>query len=679
MDQSVPEPQFQTADAEPGDTAKILVVDDDPANLIAMREMLADLGQPVLCASSGRDALRLLLKEDFAVILLDVRMPGMDGYETAAMIRAREKSLHIPVIFLSAVDKEPSHLFRGYAAGAVDYVFKPVEPMILKSKVSVFVELHKKAEEIKRQAEQERKLLAENYRVRLEQVNTARKLRRSQAQQSLVISSLPIALYVSAAGDDFRSRSFVGGNIEDICGLSRRQVADLRSNWLSWVHPDDRGRIMDLLAGVPASGVFSAEYRLMAGDGSYRWFSDRGIVMMGHRNKGKEMSGILLDISERRALEEQLAHARKMEAIGQMTGGIAHDFNNMLTVIIGSLDRAIPAVGDEPALKRRLDLAMQAARSCGDMTKRLLGFARRQSLEPKVLNLGEEMKRLDSLFKRLVGPSISLRIDCDPDAWPAYLDGSHLEAAVVNLIINARDATPADGEIVVAVGNRPTSDPRLVGLDLAPGNYVELSVTDNGTGMSEEVRERAFEPFYTTKETGKGTGLGLSSIYGFVRQSGGSVTIESEPGNGTSVRLFFPRTWAAPEGADTGTGPGTPDLKGLTVLLVEDEVTVREVAQAMLADLGCEVAVAHNGDQALDIITNGGTFGLLFTDCMLPGNLDGPSLAHEAIRVCPELPVLLTSGQSFSQERIANLRASFLGKPYTVSQLKEAIGRLLPE
>jgi signal transduction histidine kinase len=656
-------------------TAKILVVDDDRGNLVALQAMLSELGHPVICASSGDEALRYLLKEDFAVILLDAFMPGLDGYETAKLIRARRKTQHIPIIFLSAINKETSHLVRGYEAGAVDYVFKPVDPLILRSKVAVFIELHNRAQEIRRQAELEKRLLADNLLVRNEQRRTEAALERSLAQQSLVIDSLPLALYVASADDGFRSRRLVGGRL-DMLGGASGSAAEL-SNWLDHVHPSDLPRVLETFEEATAGGAFSAEYRLRCPDGRYRWFSDRAAFPAGERT---EQFGILLDISERRQLEEQLVHAQKMEFVGQMTGGIAHDFNNMLGVIIGSLDRALSVEIEDRKLASRLDLAFQAANSCADLTKRLLSFSRRQALEPRPLKLDEELSRLNDMFGRVLPESVALHVDCSGDTWPVYLDASQFEAAAVNLVINARDAMPNGGRIDVVASNKAADDLSLTELDLKQGDYVELVVADNGPGMSEDVRARAFEPFFTTKEAGKGTGLGLSSIYGFVRQSGGAILLESALGRGTTVRLFLPRAveLSKAEKRSRRTGrSGRASLNGLRVLLVEDEEKVRRLAGSMLAELGCAVVEAANGEEAAMILADRPDLDLLFTDCMMPGRLDGPGLAIEARRLVPSMPILFTSGVRDdvglpAEER--NLR--FLAKPYTIAQLSDALVEL---
>ena len=662
--------------------AKILAVDDNAANLTALESMLVELGQPVVCARSGEEALRHLLKEDFAVILLDVVMPGMDGYETASMIRAREKSRYVPIIFLSAMNNDTSQITRAYTAGAVDFVFKPIDALVLRSKVSVFVELQKRAEEIRRQSALEKRLLADNLLVRSEQRRTEEALQRSLVQQSLVIESLPAVLYVASAADDFRTRRFIGGKLETLIGNDVDASAEPFA-WLDRVHPADLPRTIEAFDRRGSGAPFSAEYRLLCTDNEYRWFSDRATMS---RDDPQEQFGLLLDVSDRRVLEEQLAHSQKLEAIGEMTGGVAHDFNNMLSVIMGSLDRVLSKPIEDTKMRARLHLAMQAARSCADLTKRLLGFARRQALDPKPTDIAAEMARLQDMVSRLLGKAVKVEIACQKGLWPVYVDSSQLEAAIINLVINARDAMPDGGTLRISARNLSGSDRAVWRLRLKSGSYVELAVADTGSGMPAEVRARAFEPFFTTKSPGKGTGLGLSTIYGFTQQSGGTADIHSEIGKGTTVSLYLPRaavTDVAAARADSRRKPADAALAGCHVLLVEDEARVREMASSMLEELGCKVSVAENGEAAigeLETLTgSGGEISLLFTDCMMPGSLDGLGLATEARRRLPDLPVLFTSGIWAGVDRIGSdtRNLAFLPKPYTAEQLGQAIRQLL--
>lgn len=649
--------------------ARILVVDDDEANLLAAQAVLADLGHPVVTATSGAEALRAVLRHEFAVILLDVRMPGMDGYETAELIRQRERSRHVPIIFLSGVDKETSHQFRGYAAGAVDYVLKPAEPLILRSKVQVFAQLYEQRRQIALKAEAERQLMAENLAVRAREAEVARELDRTLMTQALVLDALPLALFVIEPGED--ARRFVGGNVQTLCGAAEDPDFVI-GDWMERVHPDDRPRLEAALAALPRG--YEIEYRIQCGRDE-RWMMERASA--GDESEdGWMISGVVTDITSRKRLEEQLTHAQKLEAIGQLSGGVAHDFNNMLGVIIGSLDRVRATADLDDRSRGRLDLAMQAAQSCADLTKRLLGFARRQKLQPRELDVTSEMDRLRGLFERVLGETVTAALDMPSDLPPVWIDASQFEGAIVNLVVNARDAMPDGGSLAVTA--------RLVELDadeaamagLPAQAFLRLSVSDSGTGMDAETQARALEPFFTTKGPDKGTGLGLSSIYGFLRQSGGGLRIESAPGQGTTVHLYLPPMQNPAGLAQDAPRAAAVDLTGLRVAVVEDNDALRDVTCGMLGELGCAVTGFADADAAAAAL-DPDSIDLLVTDCVMPGELNGPRLCEALRDRRADLPVLFISGFRADAEELPTRAATFLAKPFDAAQLQAAIGSLL--
>lgn len=656
------------------DAASILVVDDDRASRLAMAAILDGIGDRVVCAGSGEEALRCLLREDFAIVLLDVVMPDMTGYEMAELIRRRERSRYVPIIFMSAINKDQRHMFEGYSAGAVDYVFKPVEPTVVRSKASVFVELHRKSVELRDRAESERRLLAENLRVRTEQMDTAEALHRSLTQQSLVIDALPIALYVAAGDEGYTRRRYVGGRTQPIYGFHPERFEREPKLWFDRIHDADREGVRRSLARLEETGQFYAEYRWHCGDGACRHFLDHGTIVRSGGGQS-EMFGTSLDVTDRRSLERQLAHAQKMEVLGQLTSGIAHDFNNMLTVVIGSLDRLQQSAEPGSRIARHTDLALHGALSCADLTRRLLGFARRQPLQPKPLDLNDEVERLRELLERVLHADMRIQRRCSDGLWTVVADPLQIEAALINLVANARDAMPDDGVVTIGTRNRAVDRRTASAAKITVGDYVELSVSDTGTGMSAEVLDHVFDPFFTTKQPGKGTGLGLSTIYGFVRQSNGGVSIESEVGHGTTIRLYLPRAEAVdavPELPAAGIAE-TPNA-GKKVLVVDDDHEVRSVAVALLRDLGYAVVDAGDGPAGLALLRADSAISLLFTDWAMPG-MDGCQLAAQAAEIRPKLPVLFTSGNAneFFAGSHTPADARFLAKPYRRHDLAEAV------
>ncbi|KAA2233124.1 response regulator [Salinarimonas soli] len=655
-------------------TAKILAVDDDPRNLLAVREMLASPGIEVVTAASGPEALRLVLRDDFAVILLDVQMPGMDGYEVAGLIRNRPRSSRVPIIFLTAFNKDDVHVFRGYSAGAVDYVFKPIEPLILKSKIDVLVDLYRKTEEIRRQGEEERRLLLENLRVRGEKLKAEQALRRRDEHQTLVLGALPIALYTASLEEDHRRLHFTNDSISRITGFAPEDFLRSLDFWETRLHPDDHDRVIGAL-DMAGQDAVTLDYRWRCADDSERTILDHLVVIRDDDGRPREYFGMWLDNTDRRQLEQQLLHASKLEAIGRLTGGIAHDFNNMLAVVMGSIELLQRSLGDNKSAQRRADMAMEGARRCADLTNRLLTFSRRQSLQSSVTDLRILVPAIVELIRRTLGERIEIDLDIPEAVWPVFVDRSQFETALINLAVNARDAMPTGGRLTIAVRNRPETAPE----GEEASEMVEVSVADTGEGMAPEVLEHVFEPFFTTKESGKGTGLGLSMIYGFAQQSGGRITIESQPGEGTTVRLVLPRTDRAFDGVAEVAAAGVPppEGNGETILVVEDDPDVRQVAVSTLTNLGYTVREAANGDEALTKLRDGGTVvRLVFSDVTMPGPLTGVDLAREVRRLQPDIGVLLTTGYVGEDVRLDE-GVEILPKPYQTQDLAQKLRGLL--
>jgi CheY-like chemotaxis protein len=371
-----------------------------------------------------------------------------------------------------------------------------------------------------------------------------------------------------------------------------------------------------------------------------------------------------------------------MEAVGQLTGGIAHDFNNMLAIIVGNLDIAKRRLGQgRTDVERQIDSAMDGAQRAAALTQRLLVFSRRQPLEPSVTDVNKMLAELSDLLTRTIGEKVRIAATHGEGLWRTCVDQAQLESALINLAINARDAMPRGGTLWIETRNSVVraEDAAAAG-GLAPGDYVHVSVADTGTGMSPEVAARAIEPFFTTKEVGRGTGLGLSQVYGFVRQSGGHVAIESVEGEGTIVRLYLPRhegevADAAAAGADAPPPRGSP---GEVVLVAEDEEQVRRTTVEALNELGYGVREARSGVDALAILASDPAVTLLFTDVVMPG-LDGRQLAERALRQRPDLKILYTTGYApdGEHETLADDHPGMLRKPFSYEALARKLRDML--
>lgn len=392
-------------------------------------------------------------------------------------------------------------------------------------------------------------------------------------------------------------------------------------------------------------------------------------------------SGIIRDLSEQKAAELALRHSQKMEAMGQLTGGIAHDFNNLLTVIVGNLEMLEARTAD-PDARALVNEALEAADAGSRLTARLLAFARRSYLEPDTVNLNRFVLGLTDLLHRTLGETILLSTALSPNLWITRVDPSQVESAIVNLAVNARDAMPDGGRLLVETRNM-VIDENYAAFEpgLVPGEYVRLSVSDTGTGMPPSVRDRAFEPFFTTKETGRGTGLGLSMVYGFAKQSGGHASVYSEQGKGTTINIYLPRFIANGESASspepaTEIGGG----KGELILVVEDDERVRRLTVTRLEQLGYRVTTAGNGPEALVALADMPGIALVFSDLVMPGGMSGYELCATVRAKHPQIRCLLTSGyaEELAQtDKLAAENLRVLRKPYRLAELAEAISDCL--
>lgn len=388
--------------------------------------------------------------------------------------------------------------------------------------------------------------------------------------------------------------------------------------------------------------------------------------------------GFSEDITERKAIEQQLHQVLKIEAVGQLTGGISHDFNNLLTVIISSADLLEERWREGDPIERKLIGNILAAGHQGaELTKRLLAFARRQPLQPRAVNITEFVVNLRPLLQRTLGEHINIGMELVEGLWNAEVDPNQVEAAVLNLAINARDAMPQGGHLMIETANITLDKAQADRFgEVLPGSYVTLSVSDDGSGMAPEVLTQAIEPFFTTKGVGKGTGLGLSMVYGFAKQSRGHMTIYSEVGHGTTVRLYLPRGEALSPAIEPQAPAEVPAAHGETILVVEDDAAVRDIAVDVLTNLGYRVIEAGDGKEAIAVFEGNGSVDLLFTDVIMPGGMNGPALAAELKRRQPGLRVLYTSGyteNAIIHQGKLDEGVLLLNKPYRRKELGEKV------
>ena len=438
---------------------------------------------------------------------------------------------------------------------------------------------------------------------------------------------------------------------ERLKGYSRDEIVGQHFSRFYTQEDQQDGLPGRLLSQARAAGKAEAEGWRVRKDGSRFWAL---VVIHAIHDEDGQLVGfakVTRDLTERRAAEEQLRQAQKMEALGQLTGGIAHDFNNVLTVISGNLQTLSRRLLDrrEQNLQRFIDSALHGASRAATLIQQLLAFSRRQALEPQPVSINSLIPRMSELLRRTFPETISIETVLAGGLWDTFADANQLENCLLNLAVNARDAMPDGGKLTIEAANVHLDEAYATAARVRAGEYVGIFVSDTGTGMTDEVITKAFDPFFTTKEVGRGTGLGLSQVYGFVMQSDGHIKINSRLGSGTTIKIYLPRfkACAADEAPRQEPAP-VPLGNGETILLAEDEPAVREFTADMLRELGYRVVDAPDGPAALGLLDKHGDVAVLFTDVGLPGGMNGRQLAEEAQRRRPELKVLFTSGYASS-------------------------------
>ena len=530
-------------------------------------------------------------------------------------------------------------------------------------------------------------------------------LRESEAQFRTLAEAMPNQVWTAAPDgglDWFNDRvyDFSGAQLGALDG----------AGWASIVHADDAKYAGERWAASVATGAtYEVEFRLRRADGIYRWHIARAVPVRNDTGEIIRWVGSNTDIDDQKttaealadlnrtletrvdertgelmAAEEALRQSQKMEAVGQLTGGIAHDFNNLLAGITGSLEMLEIRLGQGrlDAFPRYIDSAQGAARRAAALTQRLLAFSRRQTLDPKPVNVNRLVGDLEELIRRTVGPATQIEVVGAGGIWTTLVDPNQLENALLNLCINARDAMPDGGKLTIETANKWLDDRAAAERELPPGQYISLCVTDTGTGMSPEVIARAFDPFFTTKPIGQGTGLGLSMIYGFVRQSGGQVRIYSEVGDGTTMCLYLPRHLGDAQEIDVAAAARALPFNGHgeTVLVVDDEPSVRLLIVDVLADAGYRAIEAADGPEGLKVLQSGARIDLLITDVGLPGGMNGRQVADAGRALRPDLKVMFITG--YAENAVVSHGhldpgMQIITKPFAIDDLRSKINEMI--
>jgi PAS domain S-box-containing protein len=686
---------------------RILIVEDSPTQAAQLRAILEDAGLDVVVAPDAESALGQLVRTSVDLVISDIVMPGMSGYELCSAIKASHREL--PVVLVSTLS-EPMDIIRGLECGADNFLTKPYKPEQLLARVQTILQNRSlrassavlgieimflgRRFTITSEKEQILDLLISTFE---DTVQANRELQRHRTE--LAAAKIKLEEYARALEGRVRvseekyaflvEHANVGIVIADLEG--RVLEANREASRLCGVAIDEMvGKRLDAFErhDEPFPAFWQArlaegtweipQVSLARPDGSDAIVSVRSARM--RVGEAELVQKVWYDVTDRVRLEEQLRHAQRMEAMGQLTGGMAHDFNNLLGVIIGNLD-AIGARQLTP-IREFVENALEAAERGANLIKQLLAFARRQPLNPETIAIPERLPMTMRLLQSTLGSRFTVESVVDPGTYPVRADLSQLENAILNLAVNARDAMADGGRLVIECGNTEVDETYAAeNPGIAPGHYVTISVSDNGCGMTPEVAAKVFEPFFSTKGA-KGTGLGLSQVFGFAKQSGGNVKIYSEVGVGTTVRLYLPAVaGAANVPPEIPVGEHLASYRGTeTILLVEDNDGMREIAEAQLRALGYEVATAPGAADALALLRSDRRIDLLLTDIVMPGGLDGRELALRAREVRPHLKVLFTSG--FTEAAIASsiqrdFGGAMISKPYRHADLAKRVRTML--
>lgn len=626
--------------------AKILIVDDKQSNLITLQTILEDVDAEFVQALSGNEALQKTLHNDFALAILDVQMPEMDGYELAQFIRGREASKHLPVIFLSAVFSDDYHVFKGYESGAVDFISKPFEPRVLLNKVHVFLELYKQRKKIQRSGELYKKTFDGISDVVMIQDEDMRILRINQRGRKLL---------------DLSEKQILGKTCHELFHGSPVPCEGCRYD--EW--RQEKGSCVWEMEHEKISRIFQESTSLLDTESGER-------VLVLH---------VARDITEQKQLERKLLQSEKLEAVGTLAGGIAHDFNNILTAILGYTEISRYTEDLSPELDSNLQQIGKAGNRAKELVAQILTFSRKADSKCSSLSIGPVIKEALKLLRATIPTTIEVvdEISCSQDLVLADPTGIH--RIIMNLCTNSFHAIKNErGTITVSLKELqiPVTQVRRE-TDMPPGNYLQLVVSDTGQGMSDTLMDNIFDPFFTTKEKEQGTGMGLSVVHGIVHDCGGTITVDSESGKGATFTILFP---VIGQIGHTGGVSGTiePGKGTGKILFVDDESAIRELGKRYLEFLGYTTVVASSGDEALALFREDQDgFTAVITDQTMSG-LPGNLLAEELMKIRSDIPVILCTGYSSAVSEKDALQAgikAYLAKPIAIHVLADTLQKVI--
>ncbi len=641
---------------------KILIVDDIPENNLALEKILGKLDVTVVKAGSGNEALSATLYHDFALILLDVQMPGMDGYEVAEFLKDDEKTRMIPIIFVTAIDSDAAKEIKGYTHGAVDFIFKPLNEFILLSKVRIFLDIHRNEKALegmvrKRTHELEKAfedLSKSEYRYRTlfekssDAVFIVRKencgiLDANRAALTLLGRSAEAAKHLSI-------RETVAENGDALFDAVSRPGPGREIGTVSYRRPDDELRITRMR-----------------------------VLPLGEDS----VICIAKDITHDLEMEKRLRQSQKMESIGTLAGGIAHDFNNILASIMGNTELLLTDADKDTPLEIKLRRILTGTVRAKDLVHQILTFARQDdNTAASPMRIQHIVKEVLKMIRATAPSTVAIASNVAPECGMITASPTQIHQIMMNLSTNACHAmNGSGGKLTVSLTEIPPDRPEISRLGLRPSRHARLTVADTGTGMDERLVEKIFDPFFTTKEKGKGTGMGLAVVHGIVKSIGGGIRVETGPGEGAAFHVYLPVTEASPGKTRRGRFKGVQRGKE-RVLLVDDEMEIVQVGSEILEHLGYRVVSHTDSRKALEDFRNRPrNFDIVITDLTMPG-LPGDKLSAELLKINPAIPILLCTGNSETMNKqtlAAGGIRGFLKKPVVIEELSQTMRKALDQ
>jgi signal transduction histidine kinase/response regulator RpfG family c-di-GMP phosphodiesterase len=681
-------------------TIKILAIDDNKDNLISLKALIFDAFPEAvtLTAMNGKIGLDLAAAEDPDVILLDVIMPGMDGFEVCDELKADEKLSDIPVVFITALKGDKESRIRGLECGAEAFLAKPIDESELTAQIRAMVKI-KTANMAKRDENIRLAMLVEEQTIKLKnEIESRKKTEEDLANTKIMLetafeqSPVPMVL-VSMPDAVLRIVNTAGrlilGVMDEPSPVGLR-LTDFKPSYQDY---DDEGNLTPLdksplALALQGHKTLNQERRIVTKEEITHWALVSGNPI--YDTNGNLIAAFLIfpDVTnrkiaeeERTKLEAQLQQAQKMESVGRLAGGVAHDFNNMLSVIIGHASLAIMESDSHNPILANLEEIRKAAERSGDLTKQLLAFARKQTVAPQVLDLNETVSGMLKMLQRLIGENLHLVWEPSPNLWQVKMDPSQIDQILANLCVNAHDSITDVGKITIETDNSVIDEEyRANHAGFVIGEYVRLAVSDDGCGMDKVTLAQIFEPFFTTKGVGKGTGLGLATVYGIVKQNNGFINVYSEPGLGTTFTIYLPRYVGKAEKTCVE-GTAKLPLRGQeTILLVEDEPAILNITKIILTKQGYNVLDANSPNEALRLASEQTSeIHLLITDVVMPV-MNGRDLAKKLQSLYPELKTLFMSGYTanvIAHHGVLDDGVYFIQKPFSLPNLAAKVRGVL--